>query len=247
MQVFNIPLKIFYITVITYIDVQNTIIPFGSVHQKITKSELRGELCLGKKDIDIGCCLHSIEQLNLLVNLQELLLKGNKGIELSPLRNMNQLQQLNLEECDQLNTSTLKYLTSLRKLILNNNPGVDVTPLQNLTLLEVLQLEDCGIKDTSELATLVNLVDLNLANNIKLNITSLQYLKKLTHLNIQDCGIHDIYVVGTLVDLVILNIGGNPIVYLYALQKLNGLQEVGISYGWSIQDYSVKCKFLMQL
>ncbi|CAL6093879.1 leucine-rich_repeat domain-containing protein [Hexamita inflata] len=214
------------------------------------------ELCLRKKDIEIGpikqlttltklslesCCLHNIESLNLLVNLQELLLKGNKGIELGPLRNMNQLQLLNLEECDQLNTTTLKYLINLRKLILNHNPGVDVTPLQNLTFLEVLQLEGCGIKDTSKLVTLVNLVDLNLANNIKLNITSLQYLKKLTHLNIQDCDIHDIYVVGTLVDLVILNVSGNPIVYLYALQKLNGLQELGISYGF-IQDYSVKCK-----
>ncbi|CAL5978484.1 Hypothetical_protein [Hexamita inflata] len=42
MQVFNIPRKFFCVTVITYIDVQYTIIPFRFVHPKKAQDELRG-------------------------------------------------------------------------------------------------------------------------------------------------------------------------------------------------------------
>ncbi|CAL6041338.1 Leucine-rich_repeat domain superfamily [Hexamita inflata] len=63
------------------------------------------------------CDLYSSEALTSLVNLEELCLDMNKGIDITSLQYLTLLTKLSLVSCDLVNIDVLRPLTQIRELL----------------------------------------------------------------------------------------------------------------------------------
>ena len=75
------------------------------------------------------------------------------------------LAELDLEDHQISDLTPLKDLNNLQSLTLRNNRIQDITPLAGLTKLQYLQLEDNQIIDISPVAKMTNMHSLYLSNN----------------------------------------------------------------------------------
>ncbi|CAL6059791.1 leucine_Rich repeat family protein [Hexamita inflata] len=177
-----------------------------------------------------GCGLKNIDQIISLVNLKELNLSKNIGINLGPLCKVTSITKLLIRECclkkNQINQ--IAPLSNLEVLDVSFNQLQNIDSLSGLINLKELVLDSCGLRQLSALKYLVNLRNLNLYNNSNIDVTELQYLKNITHLNLYQCGFVSIHVLRPLMNLQSLNISENKIVFfdidlneLKKLEKLN--------------------------
>ncbi|CAL6034975.1 leucine-rich_repeat domain-containing protein [Hexamita inflata] len=177
-----------------------------------------------------GCGLKNIDQIISLVNLKELDLSKNIGINLGPLCKVTSITKLLIRECC-LQINQIAPLSNLEVLDVSFNQLQNIDSLSGLVNLKELVLDSCGLRKLSALKYLVNLRNLNLYNNSNIDVTELQYLKNITHLNLYKCGFVSIHVLRPLMNLQNLNISENKIVYfdidLNELQKLEKLYVDG--------------------
>ncbi|TRV43863.1 MAG: leucine-rich repeat domain-containing protein [Microcystis panniformis Mp_MB_F_20051200_S9] len=147
-----------------------------------------------------------------LTNLQELYLVDNQIVDITPLANLTNLVKLNLRQNQIVNVNALANLTKLTNLDLQTNQIIDITSLINLTNLEILLLTDNKIKDITPLANLTNLQNLSLMDNQIVDVNPLANLNNLEILFLSGNKIKDltpIYKLGLHVDLlggIIINI-----------------------------------------
>ena len=134
-----------------------------------------------------------------LVNLEELVLEGNR------IRDIN----------------SLSGLMNLRSLNLSHNRIEGLRPLMGLIELRTLLLEGNLINDLTPLATLINLESLFLPGNGISDINPLSGLTKLRELHLSDNNIEDLHPLSALTELRILWIQGNPIIDFSPLGGLN--------------------------
>ncbi|CAL6011139.1 GTP-binding_protein [Hexamita inflata] len=196
------------------------------------------------------CGLQNIDQITSLVNLEDLDLSANIGIDINPLFQIQSLKHLNMSDCklkqiDQIGSLTnlevldismnklqqidsIGLLVNLKELNISNNKNLGITPLKSLICLIQLNLNNCELKSLSALKTLINLQNLDLSSNDNIDITELQYLKNLTHLNLTRCSLVSICVLRPLINLKYFDIEGNKIVYLDSniidMKQLNQLR-----------------------
>ncbi|CAL6011247.1 Chain_A [Hexamita inflata] len=207
-----------------------------------------------------GCGLTNIDQIQSLVNLNDLDLSDNFGIDINPLCKITSLIKLNISDCnlkqiDQigfltnlevldismnelLKIDSISQLINLKELDISENKNIQINSLSRLVGLAKLNLSCCGLRQLSALRSLINLQTLDISFNSNLNINELQYLKNLTHLNIQSCDVISICVLIPLVNLKYLNIIGNLIVHLDSnLDKMKQL-EIFVLFDNRISDLS---------
>ncbi|CAL5998643.1 Conserved_hypothetical protein [Hexamita inflata] len=109
------------------------------------------------------------------------------AIDISPLKYVVTLKQLDLRYSELNSISALKHLVHLQQLNLEGNEClVDITPLQYLTQLNTLSLMSCNVYEISALRPLVNLVSLNLESKQTINLNPLNKLVKLTSLEVRE-------------------------------------------------------------
>ncbi|WP_017326038.1 leucine-rich repeat domain-containing protein [Synechococcus sp. PCC 7336] len=104
----------------------------------------------------------SLEGIQKLSKLQELLVTDNQVRDLAPLAHLTELSDLHLE----------------------GNQIADISPLANLNELIYLHLEDNQIEDLSPLSSLDNLVELHLSNNRVVDVSPLINLRNLKELDL---------------------------------------------------------------
>ncbi|CAL6088083.1 LPXTG_cell wall anchor domain-containing protein [Hexamita inflata] len=122
------------------------------------------------------CKLTNISSLACL-SLRYLDISYNTGINISPLKHMNSLIQLEISNCNLKDISALKNLTKLQNLGLYMNKYIDITPLQYLIQLTDLHLSNCEILEISTLSPLYNLKRLDISLNQIIDISPLQKMQ----------------------------------------------------------------------
>lgn len=145
-------------------------------------------------DADIS----DISALKNLTNLQSLNLSKNKISEIGALRNLRNLTSLDLQRNSISDISALGGLNKLKSLTLDHNDISDISALSGLTSLTMLSVQNNEITDISALSGLTDLAELHLERNKISRITALGELKNLKNLNLSDNSINDVEILGNL-------------------------------------------------
>lgn len=194
--------------------------------EDMTVSHLRGitEVAAVNKGIT------SLEGMQYMRNLRVLDLEDNFVDDVSPLKDLDNLEVLNLRNneitsLEEIHLDSLSSLENLRVLSLRHNVRrpdpeersyqyriEDIEILGKFTMLEELSLRDNHIQDAAPLENLVHLRDLDLSQNPIKNgeLFFLDNLTKLEELNLRETGVRDIAFLESMEMLTYLNLHSNP-------------------------------------
>ncbi len=191
------------------------------------------------------CVLYDISFLKLLSNLTQLNLSGNYITNISVLDNLKNLTQLNLSENKISDISVLKSLPNLKNLDLNKNNISDISILRSLPNLAQLDLRRNNITDYLILQSLPNITLLGLSYNSTFNIAMLRRFPNLTQLDLSRCQISDISILRGLPNITQLDLSHNYITDISVLVNLRNLTQLDLSFN-KITDISA-LKYLPKL
>jgi len=191
----------------------------------------------------------------------EILLYGNRISDLTPLKDMTQLEVLVLEGNNIRDVSPLKGLTNLRVLILGDNPIADFTPLAGiydqledkdfeLTDSATVQFADSALEDAvrgmigkkegeltaADVADITCLDFYELDNKVITDLGGLEYFTSLEEIHLTGSAVCDLGPLAGLENLRTVEIGDAQIGDAEALRGMN-LKEV-LLYGNLISDVS---------
>lgn len=172
-----------------------------------------------------------ITPLRNLINLEELnLFYSNNIVDLEPLRGLVNLQKLYLDTGDSVgklrDISPLTSLINLKELTLSGNKISDLSPLSNLRKLTYLTLNSNKISDVRPLGNLINLQHLTLGNNEISDVKPLSNLSNLRILALDGTKIVDVEPLSRLSKLTHLNLSYNRIIDVKPLGNLSELKEL---------------------
>lgn len=211
------------------------------IGDSVTTEELHSITLL---ELDLDCedyhGIKSIEGVQYLVNLRELVLACEEIPSLLPLADLPNLEFLGMMGCifnRGLDLSPLARLTSLRRLILDRNElrNEDISFLKDLVNLKMLSLRDNQLSDLSPLAELTSLEYLVLHRGNISDISPLKNLTELRELDLGDNNISDISSLRGLTNLMILHLDDNRAGDLSPLSELRNLHSLSFSNG-NIRD-----------
>ena len=162
-------------------------------------------------------------------NLVGLNLQNYKLSHFSFIKNLTQLNKLNLALNNITDLSPLKKLSQLEALNLQKNEIVDISVLEKLKRLKNLNLQANKISEIKSLRYLKDLNQLNLSSNTVTDFDSLAQLKDLTHLDLSDNQISALSILKTMTKLVKLDLRFNHISDLTELTPHKKLAKLFLS------------------
>jgi len=188
------------------------------------------------KTRDVGG-LVSLEGIQYLTNLVDLRFPNNQVSDLSPLRNLTNLEILYLGDvCSGCalasggnlvsDLAPLQNLTNLEYLSFSDNQVTSLTPLQNLTNLQVLDFDNNQVTSLTPLQNLTNLYSLDFDNNQASDLTPLQNLTNLDSLDFDNNQVTSLMPLENLTNLYYLRFINNQVTSLTPLQNLTSLAHL---------------------
>ena len=185
--------------------------------------------------------LDSLEPLRILSKLEEINLTRQKEItDLSPLKNLIELEAINIKDAQVTDIACLSNLRQLRRLKLENMPIKDISPLSNLTKLERLEIQGTLVKDLSPIAKLPKLENINISNTKVDTLEHLTSLKKLSDIELNKTAITSLDPLGKFKKLGRVSLDATEITDLSPLYDVKGI------YILHIQKSKVSFRELMQ-
>ena len=181
--------------------------------------------------------ISDLSPLSNLTNLTELDLDRNSISNISPLSGLTRLTELDIGFNSISDVSALSGMTSLEALGLGFNSISDVSVLSGMTSLEVLDLSGNSISDVSVLSGLTSLEVLNLSGNSITDVSALSGLTRLRELSLALNSISDVSSLSGLTRLTWLSLDGNSISDVSALSGMTSLDVLGLGEN-SISDVS---------
>lgn len=195
-----------------------------------------------------------------LESLEDLSIFGYKDeycIGFLPLTNLRKLRSLCISENNEMKVSVapLKYLESLEDLYLDEMNLTDTYALSALKKLKKLRLNSVNIHDISPLAELHHLESLSLSSNVISDLSPYREFASQKSLNYLDLSYNNISDISPFRDLepskkfVLLNLAHNEISDLSSIRELEAVKALDISYNpidWSICSLR-KFRFLRQI
>jgi len=174
-----------------------------------------------------------------LTNLRKLIIENNDEIEnFAPLALLEGLESLSLNYCGLTDISVLRPLTNLKELDLGENYSyddddvhyiTDISALSGMTKMEHLDLYGSDIKDISALGGMDNLQWLSLAPYCSVtDISALKGKLNMQVLALTGGNIVDISALAGMKNLTLLWLGRNKIRDISPLQGLTELQELDL-------------------
>jgi Leucine-rich repeat (LRR) protein/peroxiredoxin family protein len=170
--------------------------------------------------------ISDITPISELKNLRYLNLWKNNINDITPLKDITNLQQLDLDSNKITDIDSLKGLTNLRALRLGSNKLTDISPIHNLTNLEYLCLWSNHITNIEPLIDLEGLTELRLPYNEIQDIAPLANLKKLQTLNLNNNNIRDINPLSELTNLKALYMINNNVRNIDSLNNLKNMERL---------------------
>ncbi len=169
--------------------------------EMLSELNLQNNKIIDLEKINFGLLAQlSLRSLNLSQNLED---DGSRLSDISLLRNLTDLEVLNLRNNQIVDIEPLKNLHALQELNLRENRILDISPLGNLPGLISLNIHSNPInKGLDTLSNLKNLQILIMRNvYIGENFGFLEPMTKLKELNIRNTEITDISFIGDLMEL----------------------------------------------
>ncbi|MEG4217233.1 leucine-rich repeat domain-containing protein [Microcoleus sp. Pol14C6] len=180
----------------------------------------------GKYDYKIT----DISPLRELANLTNLEIGYHQITDISALRELANLTTLELTYNQITDISALRELANLTTLKLGRNQITDISALRELTNLTTLKLGSNQITDISALRELTNLTTLDLGSNQITDISALREFTNLTTLDLGSNQITDISALRELTNLTTLNLNYNQITDISALRELTNLTTLNLDF-----------------
>ncbi|WP_222710234.1 InlB B-repeat-containing protein [Listeria seeligeri] len=171
----------------------------------------------------------SIEGVQYLTNLTNLLLGDNNIRDIQPLENLTNLTVLNMIDNELTDISPLSNLTNLTRLSLGDDSISDISPLAGLTNLINLYLTSYDLTDVSELANLTNLTNLWLSSPKLSDVSVLSNFHNLETLQLRSTLVSDITPIANLNKLTLLDVSMNEIKDISSLSELSNLTELTLT------------------
>ena len=173
--------------------------------------------------------LKNITPLKELQQLNTLDLRSNKLSDISPLKELQQLNTLDLRYNKLSDISPLKELQQLNTLYLSDNNLSDISPLKELQQLNTLDLRSNKLSDISPLKELQQLNTLDLRYNKLSDISPLKELQQLNTLDLSSNNLSDISPLKELQQLNTLDLSYNNLSDISPLKELQQLNTLDLS------------------
>lgn len=156
-------------------------------------------------------------------------IEGKKIDSVAPLAPLTQLEILYLKQDGLSDISPLKDLVNLEQLDVSGNHKIaDIAAVKDMKKLKSLNVSTNGISDLSPVSGLTKLENLNAAKNQIKNLPDMSELTSLTALDLSDNQLEDVTQLSNLVNLEELNLSGNnaltdirPLINLKNLKEKN--------------------------
>ena len=161
--------------------------------------------------------------------IKQLSLYGSGISNLTPLKELTNLQTLTIEGTMLTHISPLAYLTNLQELNLKNTQVSDVRPLVSLANLQWLDLSGIQISDVDPLVYLTNLKKLYLVGTQVSDLSPLASLINLQTLSLDDTQVSDVGPLASLTNLLRLSLDGTQVSDVGPLASLTNLQVLKLS------------------
>lgn len=158
-----------------------------------------------------------------LSSLQSLNLKGTLIDDLYPIRNLIDLQDLNVSHSQIKDIDALVYSMSLRNLDLSNTKVFSLEPIRNLNRIKVLNISHTMVDDIEALSDYHQLSDLRMQNTMVHELNVLENISSLSFLDIDNTPVDQVEHLSKLENLKILSANNTLIKNLQPLSKLNNL------------------------
>ena len=172
-----------------------------------------------------------------LINLKSISLAYNKFCDISYLKYLRNLIELNMNSNCLESLASIEKHTQLKILELQYNNLENIENIKNLDKLIKLDLSRNRLKSIKSLSCNVNLIELSLrCNNIE-DISSLEKLVNLRKLNLDHNNLVNTEAFKYLVNLKELHLSYNKIDNLIWLSNLKSINKLGLSYN-KIKDIS---------
>lgn len=169
---------------------------------------------------------YDLSPLSDLVNLQYLDLSNNYIKSIDSLENLDSITDLNLSLNGIQDISGIKNMQVLKNLNLANNYLIsDISVIRNLENIVSIDLSNNKVRDLSPLSKQTNLLDLNLSYNDISDVTPLEDLVQLQKLKLNNNSITDVYPLIGLVNLNTLFISNNGKIDTTPLINLTSLSS----------------------
>ena len=181
--------------------------------------------------------LESISGIEKFVNLIAVHLKNTKVSDLSPFKNMTEMEDIAISSTAVSDISPLKDLTNITHLYMAKLNLTDISPLSGMSKLKVLDMSENGVSDLSSLSGASDLKRLNCASSKNLtDITGLKG-KNLERFTVSDAPLTSLEGLEGCRDLFYLYIGNCPINDLSMIGKFINLTELHLK-DMKTTDYS---------
>ncbi len=158
-----------------------------------------------------GKAVRSLAGLEKCSALALLELTGGEIADLSPIKDLTNIQSLTLAHNKIKDISALAGLTNLQYLDLTGNEVSDLRPLANLKSLNSLYLSSNKIADLSPLAGLERVWSLYLDGNLVTDLKPVAGMKWLSSLDLKNNKVADLSPLSPLTSLHYLFLDGNPV------------------------------------
>lgn len=168
--------------------------------------------------------LHNIDALKACKNLRTLDVSDTEVTDLSPIKDLVNLQDLNISKTKINSLEFIKNLKNLRTLKCGKTNLTDLNGIEELQNLETLQVEDTQIVSLALLENIVSLSTLSIANTQVHDLNPLRKLEKLWIFNAQNTPIKKLNPLENLLGLDDINISDTKVKSLVGLENLKGLK-----------------------
>ena len=161
-----------------------------------------------------------------LQNLEEIDLDVTKDLDLTPLRKLEKLRSLRLIMAEDIDTGTIAHMSSLEELLLGATSIEDINFLSRLDRLETLDLRSSKVQSLDALAKLSRLKFLNLAATPVIDFKPIATITTMEELNVSSTAIESVESLRNLRALKKLDLRNTKVADLEPLTGLSKLVEL---------------------
>jgi internalin A len=173
--------------------------------------------------------LSELSTIKNLVQLQILNISNTKVSDLSPVKDLTQLQILYVSNTQVSDLAPIKNLAQLQILYVYNTQVSDLAPIKNLAQLQMFSVSDTQIGDLAPIKGLAQLKALNVFNTKVRDLSPVKDLTQLQKLDVSNTKVSDLSPVKDLTQLQILYVSNTQVSDLAPIKNLAQLQMFSVS------------------
>lgn len=170
--------------------------------------------------------ISNLEPLGKISALRDVNISGTPVSDLMPLRNLNNLQKLDLSNTLVTSLEPLRYCTQLQELKMKGTDIDDLSVLPTFTALTSLDISGTNVTLLDQLSDLTGMKDLRLSHTGVKDLSPISNMRQMELLNISVTRVENLDALKNMSALKILLSDSTAVKSLVPLDNLTGLQKV---------------------